>query len=236
MRASISFFFSFVLALALVNFPNSSHASSNMDDVFSGCIKVLKSRTGTVYAGGPAKTTIVPNSNNITVTINKRGGKAQTIVNIYVNNQKRTDIVFNNGNYTAARSRTLNNVRGKTVRIDIVNQSMANKFEYTLRVTGQTTALGSANANLAGQGQKTTRLSQSCGNQATITITRTGGSARANVYVKLGNQTIQSKVFDKNQNRMTLTVNNAQGRTYSVMVKNVSVGNWFRYSMTARSN
>jgi hypothetical protein len=234
MRVSNLLFASFFFAFALF-FSQTSYAANSLDNSFNGCIKTLKSRNGTVMAGGPAKTTFVSTAKDVTIVVTKTGGKAQTIVNIYVNNQKRTDIVFNNGKDTPTKRKIINNVQGKTIRIDIVNQSTANKFQYRLAAAGATNDLGDMQGNLAGQGQKTTNLSSACTNQVRIVIRRTGGNARANVYVRLGNQTIKSEVFDKNQTTMTLNIPNAHNKDYSVLVKNVSVGNWFKFKMDANS-
>lgn len=234
MRVSMSLLSSLFFAFALF-FSHNSFAADSPDNPFNGCIKTLKSRTGTVMAGGPAKTTFVSTAKDVTITVTKTGGKAQTIVNIYVNNQKRTDIIFNNGRDTPTKRKTLTNVKGKTIRVDIVNQSVANQFKYRLKATGESNDLGGMQGNLAGQDQKTSTLSAVCTNQMKVVIRRTGGNARANVYVKLGSQTIQSKIFDKNQSTMTINVPNARNKRYTVIVKNVSVGNWFRFTMDADS-
>ncbi len=234
MRVSMSLLSSLFFAFALF-FSHNSFAADSPDNPFNGCIKTLKARNGTVYAGGPAKTTFTSTAKDVTITVTKTGGRAQTIVNIYVNNQKRTDIVFNNGNDTPTKRKTITNVKGKSIRVDIVNQSVGNKFEYRLKATGESNDLGGSQGNLFGQDNKTTTLSTACTNQVRVVVRRTGGNARANVYVKLGSQTISSKVFDKNQTTMTINVPNARNKRYTVLVKNVSVSNWFKFTMDADS-
>ncbi len=233
MKFSLSLFFSFLLALAFTSTPQLTNANPDLPCL--GCVKTLKSRSGTVYAGGPAKTTVSSTSDQVTISVQKKGGKAQTIVNIYVNNKKRTDIVFNNGKYTQKKSKTISNVKGKTIRVDIVNQSVTNKFEYNLKINGETNALGSLSGNLAGQGKKDKTLGVSCDNNVRVVVTRTGGSARANIFVKIGGTTVKSVVMDKREQRRVINVNNARNRRYTVEVKNVSVGNWFKFQMNANS-
>ncbi|MEL6671725.1 MAG: hypothetical protein AAFR61_06020 [Bacteroidota bacterium] len=209
---------------------------STVSTAFAGinCTKTYTNRTGTVYAGGPAKTTIRPTGNSITVKVKKTDGRAQTIVNIYVNNQRKSFIEFNNGNYTTEyRSRTVNNVKGKSVRVEIVNQSVGNKFSYRLNITGVTDALGSANGNLAGQGQKTVIYDKPCKNKIRINVTRTGGSARANVYIYKNGRKIYDEVMDRNDRPIVKEYSGARNATYKVVIKNVSVGNFFKYSTSA---
>ncbi len=227
---------SFITCLALAFFFSTNHLTAgDPDQPFFGCSKTLSSRSGTVMAGGPAKTTFTSTASEVTISVSKTGGKAQTIVNIYVNNQKRTDIVFNNGNYTDTKKKTISNVNGKSIRVEIVNQSVANKFQYSFKATGETNDLGEMQGNLAGQDKKTVTLSTSCDNNVKITVSRTGGTARANVFVKLGSNTVKSVVFDKDETRKVITVNNANNKRYTVEVKNVSVGNWFKFEMDANS-
>ena len=182
----------------------------------------------------PAKTEYTPKMNEIDVHISKTGGKAQTIVNIYVNNALKRSVSFNNGNYTRTNKVSLNNVKNKKVRVDIVNQSTANKFKYSLKFKGEIVELGSGSGNLAGQSKKTFQLECGCKSQTKITVRRTGGNARANVFVRLGSTTVKTVVIDKNQSSKTITLNNANGKCYKVEVKNVSVGNWFKFNMTAK--
>lgn len=219
---SITFFFLLTFVFSLT----SAYAGIN-------CSKVLKTRTGTVMAGGPAKTTLTPTGNSITVKVAKTSGRAQTIVNIYVNNVRKSYIEFNNGNYTNTKSKTISGVRGKSVRIEIVNQSVGNKFGYKLTVTGVTNNLGSGNANLAGQGQKTITFSRACKNKVTIKLTRTGGRARANVFIYKNGSKVYDGVIDKTENGFTKVYSGANNATYKVVVKNVSVGNFFKFTALA---
>ena len=200
------------------------------------CTRTLKSRTGTVYAGGPAKTTLTPNTDEITVKVAKTGGRAQTIVNIYVNGSRKSFIEFNNGNYTSTKTKRVTGVRGKTVRIEIVNQSVGNKFEYRLTVTGTTDALGNDSGNLAGQGQKTVILDRACKNKVTITIRRTSGQARANVFIYKNGAKIYDEVLDKNESRIVKTYSGANNAIYKVVIKNVSVGNFIGWSVNGRQS
>lgn len=205
------------------------------------CTKTIKARTGTVYGGGPAKTTFRANENTVEINVTKTGGRAQTIVNIYVNGQMQQgkSLTFQNGNYSnTTKTATISGVRGKEIRVDIVNQSVGNKFEYRLKATAETKDLGSDQGNLAGQGKKTMTLGISCDNNASITVRRTGGTAKAIVKVmRMGGQSLNGggTVIDNNQSSITIPVSGVRNQRLRVEVKNVSVGNFFKFNMSAQS-
>lgn len=204
------------------------------------CEKVIKSRTGTVYAGGPARTTFTPNESVVTIEIRKKSGRAQTTVNFYIDGQLQLNktLTFQNGNYTDTQSSTLRNVRGREVRVDIVNQSVANKFEYSLKARVQTLWLGSGKGNIYGQDKKTFTLSVACQNDARITIQRTGGKAKAiiNVYTLSGRSLNNGgTVMNRNQSSIRIPISGIRNQRIRVEVKNVSVANWLKFSMDARN-
>ncbi|MEO0898977.1 MAG: hypothetical protein AAFY71_21375 [Bacteroidota bacterium] len=224
MKSTVSILISFVIALSFV-FQGTTQAQ---------CTKVLKSRTGTVYAAGPAKTTLRPTSNSITVKVNKRGGRAQTIVNIYVNNVRKKFINFNNGNYSSTKTAVITGVRNKNVRIDIVNQSVGNKFEYKLTVTGEAPAsLGKLSGNLVGQTQKTKTFDKSCKNNVRITVKRKSGQARASLVIKKNGRVVQNFLFNNNTQNFSKSFPNSKDARYTVELRNLSVGNRFGYEMSA---
>lgn len=196
------------------------------------CTRTLASKSGTVYAGGPVKINLKPTSSSITVKVNKTDGKAQTIVNIYVNNVRKGYIQFNNGKYTTSKSKTISGVKGKSVRVEVINQSVGNKFKYSLTVKGVTNALGSGSGNLAGQVKKTITFDRACKNNAKITVRRTNGNARANVYFYRNNVKVGEAIMDPNQTKIERSFGGANGKTFKVEVKNISVGNTIRFSAT----
>lgn len=200
------------------------------------CKKTLTSRTGTVMAAGPAKQSFKATGSSVTVKVQKTGGRAQTIVNIYVNNVRKKFIPFTNGNYTKTKSVVVPTSPNQNVRVEIVNQSVGNKFQYKLTCTGPAPAsLGSVSGNLVGQAKKTQTFDRVCTskNKINITIRRTSGQARGTVIVKKNGRQVDSKVLNNNQSRMNLSYNNAKGARYTVELKNVSVGNRLGYRMSA---
>ncbi|MEL6484855.1 MAG: hypothetical protein AAFP96_08425 [Bacteroidota bacterium] len=225
MKASIVrfAFISMIFATLLSGFSTSLFA----------CTKTFVNRNGTVYAGGPAKSTFTSTANSITVRVSKTDGKAQTIVNIYVNNVRKGFIEFNNGNYTKTKTKTISGTKGKSVRVEIVNQSVANKFKYTMKVTGTSDDLGSQTANLVGQTQKSVTFTKPCKNTIRITIRRTSGKARANVFIYRDGRKIFDEVLDKNETTITRTYTGAKAKSYKAVVKNVSVGNTIGVKISA---
>ena len=205
------------------------------------CTSTLKSRTGTVMAGGPAKINFTATSNSIKVTIDKTGGKAKTTVNIYANGAFKDRIIFENGRDTPKKSKTITGVSGKNIRVDIVNQSVANKFKYKMTATGSSSNLsktGKQTGKLMGQQKKTIYTNASCTNKTKVIIKRTSGKARGTVRVwkKNGNSWTEysSDTFERSQpgNQMVINVNTS--RELKIELKNVSVGNTFGYSMEAK--
>ena len=122
------------------------------------CPTVLKSKTGKVYSANPGIVKTVAHSSQATVRIKKTGGKAETQVNIYINNvQQPNPIEFDNGPRIAKgwKTRTLSNVDGKEIKVQIVNQSVANTISYKVQIEGEsksiTTTNGPTDGRLAGQ-------------------------------------------------------------------------------------
>ena len=103
------------------------------------CPKVIEKFSGTVYSVRPRAFTLKPQCNDLLLKVAKTGGKAETQVNVYVNGrfQHAHKLEFDNGNGTRTRTTTLRNVKGRTVKVEIVNQSATNTFKYTFTATQQ---------------------------------------------------------------------------------------------------
>ena len=200
---------------------------------FTGCATTLTNRTGTVYSAGPAIQTFTATSDEVTVTVAKTDGRAETQVNIYVNNQFNKKIEFDNGNYTDTKSRTLTGVKNKSIKVEIVNQSVGNTFQYRLTATGESTDLGSDSGNLMGQITKTMTTTRACGNSVKIKLTRTGGNAKGTVYIYRGNTRVHDEIWEGNQNTIEKTFTGSNNQTYRIEVKNISVGNTLKFNMDA---
>ena len=103
------------------------------------CSRELTSKTGTVYSANPGTMTTTATSDQVTIKIRKTGGRAETQVNVYVNNVMQSNpIEYDNGTYIPSgwQSRTLNNVNGKQIKVRIVNQSVGNTFKYQAKING----------------------------------------------------------------------------------------------------
>jgi hypothetical protein len=176
------------------------------------------------------------------VKISKTGGRAETQVNIYVNNVMQPNpIEFDNGNYTRTKTRTLNNVSGKQIKVQIVNQSVANTFKYGAKIEGKssniTTSGDKSTGRLMGQTNKTIYTKASCTGKARIIVRRTNGKARGNIRVWQKNGSSWSLMnnhtytFEKNQDKKIFVVNS--NKKLKVELRNVSVGNTLSYVMNA---
>lgn len=219
-------------------------SSSSSSSSFEGCSQTIKYKTGVVYSVSPGILQKRATSNSVTVKVKKTSGRAETQVNIYVNGQFKKKIEFDNGNYnTQYRTRTLNNVRGKTIKVEIVNQSAANTFGYTARIIGKRKSVtqdGKAiNGSLpVGQMKKTFETVASCTNKTNVKITlkrRTIYNARGTVrvYKKSGNgwTRILSETIEANQSNWNHTFNT--NKKLKIELKNISVGNRMDYKMNA---
>ncbi|MCW5520943.1 hypothetical protein J1N09_13925 [Aureitalea sp. L0-47] len=206
------------------------------------CSTVLKSKNGTVYSANPATIITTATSNQAVVKISKTGGRAETQVNIYVNNVMQPNpIEFDNGNYTRTKTRTLNNVSGKQIKVQIVNQSVANTFKYSAKIEGKssniTTSGDKSTGRLMGQTNKTIYTKASCTGKARIIVRRTNGKARGNIRVWQKNGSSWSLMnnhtytFEKNQDKKIFVVNS--NKKLKVELRNVSVGNTLSYVMNA---
>jgi hypothetical protein len=208
------------------------------------CSRTLTSKTGTVYSANPGTMTTTATSNQVTIKIRKTGGKAETQVNVYINNVMQSNpIEYDNGSYKPSgwQTRTLNNVNGKQIKVKIVNQSVANTFKYEAKINGNskniTTSGNKVTGRLMGQTNKTIYSNPSCTNKARIIVRRTAGQARGNIRVwerrgaswaLLNNHTY---TFEKNQDKKIFVVNS--NKKLKVELRNVSVGNTLSYVMNA---
>lgn len=101
------------------------------------CPSDLENTSGTVYAAGPKTFTLRPDCDRLVIEVEKTGGRAETQVNVYVDNvfKQKKKMEFDNGLNTKTERRTIFNAAGKTVKVEIVNQSVANTFKYKFKAT-----------------------------------------------------------------------------------------------------
>jgi len=181
------------------------------------CSRTLTSKSGTVYSANPGTLTTTATSDQVTIRIKKTGGRAETQVNVYVNNVMQSNpIEYDNGTYIPSgwQTRTLNGVNGKQIKVKIVNQSVANTFKYDAKIQGNsnnvTTTGSKVSGRLLGQTNKTIYTNPSCTGKARIIVRRTDGNARGNIRVWEKNGSSwnllnnHSYTFEKNQDKKIL--------------------------------
>ncbi len=211
------------------------------------CSVTYKSKIGKVYSANPAIIRANSTSDEVTISVTKTNGRAETQVNIYVDGVYKDKIEFDNGrnNYSTALSKTVTGALNKQVKVEIVNQSAAYTFSYNLKINGNsqfiTTTGGAVTGTLLGQVKKTIYTNSSCTNKTRIIIRRTvvgkGSNARGTirVYEKQGNgwasNTIKSFTFEPNETKKIFVVNS--NRQLKVDLKNISAGNKLKYKMNA---
>ncbi|GHC49640.1 hypothetical protein [Ulvibacter litoralis] len=226
----------FIVALIASAFTFQSNAQT--------CATTLTSKTGKVYSVNPANITTKATSDKVTIRIKKTAGKAETQVNIYVNNvmQQNKTIEFDNGKYTTGyRTATLNNVKNKNIKVKVVNQSVGNTFSYKLKIDGASSSLASTGGkvvgSLVGQTNKTIYTNNSCTNKARIVVRRNSGKARGNIRVWEKNGSSWSllnqynQTLEKSESQKVFTVNS--NKPLKVELRNVSIGNNLGYTMNA---
>lgn len=154
------------------------------------CKSTLIEKTGSVLSAAPGIVKITSKSNDIVVSVLKTGGKAETQINIYVDGQIKSKIEFDNGNYTSnnvPKTRNINGVKGKEIKIEIVNQSVANKFDYNVKIEGSIKSLMPNDeietGNLLFNTKKTVLVNGSCTLKTKLTIKRVDGNARATITI-----------------------------------------------------
>ena len=216
--------------------PISSNTSSN--STFEGCNVTLASKNGVVYSVNPGYLSTVARSNKVTVSIKKTGGRAKTTVNIYAGNQLKKRIIFENGDYKTTKQRVLNNVRGKKIKVEIVNQSVGNTFKYTAKIIGKDTSLTPnrtpVKGVLAGQFEKRITIKKSCTGKTKIIITRTSGRAQAAIkitYSKNNRSKQKETIFSGFPKTKEFIINS--DKSIHIYMKNMSVLDRFGYKINA---
>lgn len=209
------------------------------------CSTTIKSKTGKVYSANPANITVTATSSQVTVKIKKTAGRAETQVNVYVDNVMQPNpIEYDNGTYIPSgwQTRTLNNVNGKQIKVKIVNQSVANTFSYSLKIVGESRSIattgGKVDGTLVGQQNKTIYTNGSCTPKTQIIVRRRSGRARGNIRVweKRNNGTWAflgqyTKTIEQNEDKKIFVVNS--NKKLKIELRNVSVGNTIGYRMNA---
>jgi len=90
---------------------------------------------------GQTKSTFVTNpsfNNQVVITINKTDGRAETGVSICTHTQAGvtstvTTYVFPNNNNGQSKTFTINNAKGKIISVAMKNNSVGNRFEYSIK-------------------------------------------------------------------------------------------------------
>lgn len=222
-----------------------SRTTSTSNATFKGCSATLGNKTGEVFSVAPGILKARATSKSVTVKVKKTGGRAETQVNIYVNGALRRakKIEFDNGNYsTQYKKRVLNNVKGKMIKVEIVNQSVANTFKYNAKIEGFNKSIvkgGNAPIKgiLPGQIKKSIETIGSCTGKTRVIIRRQSGQARGTirVYEKRGSgwssTAIKSVTFERNETKKIFVVNS--NKKLKIELKNISVGNMLGYKMNA---
>lgn len=215
------------------------NSANNSNSTFLGCSSNLAYKKGEVFSVAPGIITAIPTSDKVTVSVKKTGGRAETQVNIYVNNVFKKKIEFDNGNTTSGyKNRVLTGVKNKMIKVEIVNQSVANTFKYTAKIVGKrkTTMKDGkvAKGTLIGQGFKKAYALKSCTGKTRVVVRRKSGIARATIRVfeKVGNtysHQVESVTFERNETVKKIVINS--DKKLKVELKNVSVGNLIEYKI-----
>lgn len=208
------------------------------------CSRTLKSKTGKVYSANPGTYSVTATSDQVTVKIKKTAGRAETQVNILVNGQMQSNpIEYNNGNYIPSgwQTRTLNGVSGKVIKVQVVNQSVANTISYSSKIIGNSNNVTTTGKKVTGlllpQTNKTIYTNASCTGKARIIVRRTNGVARGNIRVweRIGiNWVLKNNagaMIEQNQDKKIWVVNS--NKALKIELRNVSVGNRINYVMNA---
>ena len=215
-----------------------SSNTTNSNTTFEGCNIVLASKDGVVYSVNPGYLNTVAKANKVTVIIYKSGGRAKTTVNIYAGSQLKKRIIFENGNYKKTEQRVLNNVRGKKIKVEIVNQSVGNTFKYTAKIIGKDASLTPnrtpVKGVLAGQFEKRITINKSCTGKTKIVITNTSGRAQAAVkitYSKNNRSKQKETIFTGHPKTKEFIINS--DKSINIYMKNMSVLDRFGYKIKA---
>ena len=201
----------------------------------AACPVRINGKKGKVYSVAPGIFKTLSRYEDVNVRLKKTGGKARAQVNIYVNGHLTKKIKFDNGDYTTDyKTRKLTNVKGKNIKVEIVNQSVGNTFSYDLKLEGMRNALISRPTSISGllfNGRNNpinTRSAGSCTGKAKIVFHRSNGFANVtiNVYEKQGRTYSSSPIrvmqINGNESDKTFTVNSS--KPLKIVTKNVSSG------------
>lgn len=227
-------------AASTTTIPSSSSSSSS----FKGCSTTLANKTGEVYSVAPGILQARATSASVTVKLKKTGGRAETQVNIYVDGvlKREQKMEFDNGRFTTQyKLRNLENVQGKMIKVEIVNQSTANTFKYNAKIVGFSKSLvkgggGPITGVLQGQIKKSLKTNRSCTGKTRVIVRRQSGRARATIRVfertaSGWSSAIKSVTFERNETKKIFVVNST--RSLKIELKNISVGNMLGYKMNA---
>ena len=183
--------FTSLLLLVLV-FPSVTNAQDTQDLLGFCSQRGLASfgfKKGSVYSLAPGiYEKFEAHYNRVDIKIRKTGGRARTQVNIYLNNVYQGHITFENGDYKRTETYSLNNAKGKMVKVEIVNQSVTNRFDYRLRLYHTQKRFIAKFTETLMPNQRKSNQYLSCTNKYKFTIKRKQGNAKLRfiAYYKRG--------------------------------------------------
>ncbi|MFC7358507.1 hypothetical protein ACFQO1_12470 [Jejudonia soesokkakensis] len=201
------------------------------------CRYVAADQKGKILAGNLIKIERKISNAAVTISVTKTEGESRATASIYIDEKFVDRLVFNPDDRDTTLTKNLSEVNGKTVRLEIINQSKSAFFVYSASIeTNSNSLLEKGNqikGILLGQTKKTITSFASCTNRASILINRTDGSARAAVKIWKRNdknwELLETKTFETLQPNNQLILNYNTSKPLKIEIKNISVKEKFKY-------
>ncbi len=195
------------LLLLMLVFPSITNAQNlKLGNCSKKGLSLFAWKNGSVYSLAPGIfEKFEAHYNRVDVSVLKTGGRARTQVNIYLNNVYQGHLTFENGDYKRIETYSLNNAKGKTVKVEIVNQSATNRFDYKLRLyhSQKRQIYKSERTLLPGESYNTSTLS--CTKKIKFTFKRKEGNAKFRfIAYHSNNRTIRAVNINSNETTKTV--------------------------------
>lgn len=194
---------------------------------------------GNVYSLAPGIITKRAKYNRIDITVFKMGGRARTQVNIYLNGVRQGFLTFSNGNYTEEKTISLSNAKGKNIKVEIVNQSVGNRFEYTcILYESQKKIISKVKNKTLLPNNHYDDKALSCTKKYKFILKRKEGNARCwlKIYADERHRTLIKRVMiNRNENQKIITIEKNVGTQYVSVyyqVSNSDANNYIKFDLT----
>lgn len=148
--------------------------------------------------------------------------KAKSKVNIYLDGRLYKTYNFKKGYYYKQEVLTLNNVKGKQIKVVISNESVAKlvKFVFKIRTKNKTSSLGDETKHMIPFSKKTIEFDTACKSIVTLNVHYISGAAPIYFTIYTGTHTREDYIISERDKTFKKTFYSGYNHRYKIVFHN----------------